>query len=53
MEIDLFSNIHLHKNARIVQGSIQIDFKIKKALSVDTDRFKWLDHQDAYYFCWF
>lgn len=52
MEIDFFSNTHLHKNARIVQGLIQIDCKIKTASSVDTDRFKLLEHQGASYFCW-
>lgn len=51
-ELHLFSNTHLHKNARIVQGSIQTDCKIKTASSVDTDRFKLLDHQRAFYFCW-
>lgn len=40
MEIDLFSNTHLHKNASTVQGLIQIDCKIKTASSVDTNRFK-------------
>lgn len=38
MEIDLFSNTHLHKNARIVQGSVQTDCEIKTGSSVDTDR---------------
>lgn len=52
MEMDLFSNTHLHKSARTVQGSIQIDCEIKTASSVDTDRFKLLDHQGASYFCW-
>lgn len=39
MEMDFFYNTHLYKNVKIVQGSIQIDCKIKPASSVDTDRF--------------